>query len=385
MKTESSYMDFEAFRKQERIAYLLAGYFHYDLNIEEEEELDQWITSSERNQRLFEELTDEKTMAGFLRWYSSLNVESRLEETKKRIEFEQRSPRIKWWKYAAAAAVLITAGMTLYFLRSSGLPSKPPEIITQLSDEEYPVLRTNNDGPEILLRSKDTTIANGIRIHNGVLEYQKDAAPGQHALIVPRKISAKITLADGTKVWLNDASAISYPASFNGSTREVNVTGESYFEVAKDAAKPFIVMVNGVKVQATGTAFNIKAYPGTPVSIALTEGSVKVSGNGRTEDLRRNECLKITPSGKWQLVKTEDEDPAAWTNNKFQLDDASNEEFKQSLERWFDVTVIIEDTVDRHLNGTFHRNITLPTLLRHLESTNDIRLRLEGNRVTVLK
>jgi len=388
MKAESSYTDFEAMKQQERAAYLLAGYFQYDLNAEEEEELDKWIASSDANLKLFEELTDEKRMAEYLRWYTSRDVESRLMEVRKQLS-PSRAPVVKrWWKYAAAAAVLITAGIFLYrsTLSTDGtgnaLMLKEPD---QSMGIQSPTLKLD-DGDMIALGQNDTVIGEGISMTKGTLVYNGSRTAGFNEFIVPRKTSGRIVLPDGSKVWLNAGSVIRYPAVFTGRTREVAVAGESYFEVARDAGRPFIVMVNGIRVQATGTAFNIKAYANEPfVSITMAEGSVKVSSKNKTQDLQVKQQLQIVNADNWKLVQEDAENVTAWTENKLQLTDASAQELKRSIERWYDVTVIIKDDINKHLNGSFNRDKSLTTLLQLLEQTNDVHFQVDGNRVTVLK
>jgi len=387
MKTERSYMDFEAMKEQERAAYLLAGYFQYDLNAEEEEELDQWINSSDANLKLFEELTDEKRMAEYLRWYTSRDVEGRLQEARKHLQPSGAPVARRWWKYAAAAAILISAGIILYrstvFTDDTGgaVVLKEPDRATGI---QSPTLRLD-DGNLIALSKNDTMITEGIRVDRGTLIYNGNKDRGFNEFIVPRKTSGRIVLPDGSKVWLNAGSVIRYPASFSGPTREVSVAGESYFEVAKDTGKPFIVTVNGIHVQATGTAFNIKAYANEPyVSITMTEGSVKVSSKNKTQDLQVKEQLQISNADNWKLIQEDVYNVTAWTENKLRLTDASTEELKRSIERWYDVTVVIKDDINKHLNGTFPRDISLTTLLQLLEQTNDVHFKVDGNRVTVL-
>ncbi|PZR29620.1 MAG: hypothetical protein DI535_02610 [Citrobacter freundii] len=388
MKAESSYTDFEAMKQQERAAYLLAGYFQYDLNAEEEEELDKWITASDANLKLFEELTDEKRMAEYLRWYTSRDVEGRLREARKQLKPSGTPVIQRWWKYAAAAAILISAGIILYrstvFTDDGGdsIALKEPD---QALGIQSPVLKLA-DGNLIALDKKDTVISDGISMNSGTLVYNENRDAGSNEFIVPRKTSGRVILPDGSKVWLNAGSVIRYPASFTGSTRQVSVAGEAYFEVAKNPSKPFIVMVNGIRVQATGTAFNIKAYNNEPfVSITMTEGSVKVSSKNKTQDLRVTQQLQISDAGNWKLLQKDAMNVTAWTENKLQLTDASTEELKRSIERWYDVTVVIKEDINKHLNGTFSRDISLTALLQLLEQTNDIHFQVDGNRVTILK
>ena len=114
-----------------------------------------------------------------------------------------------------------------------------------------------------LEKGKDTVINDYIRVNNGEVSYMNkgnDSGPVYHEIKIPRKGFYKLVLPDGSRVWLNAESSIRYPAAFSGDIREVSVTGETYFEVAKDTRRPFIVSVNGISVKALGTAFNINAY-----------------------------------------------------------------------------------------------------------------------------
>ncbi|RYZ48173.1 MAG: DUF4974 domain-containing protein, partial [Sphingobacteriales bacterium] len=297
-----------------------------------------------------------------------------------------------FWKYAAAAALVITGGIIIYVSKSTSTTiEKPPVTHSGSVQPTAPVLPTlkMSDGRIIQLAGiRDTALNEQVKIVSGEIVYndQVTGEQGYHELNIPRKTSYRLTLPDGTKVWLNAASSIRFPTSFTGDTREVTVTGETYFEIAKNAAKPFIVTVNGMKVQATGTAFNIKAYPDDPyLGITLTEGSVRVSSSAKTRNVQIGEQLQIRNGLNWKLAKADTDAAISWTKNKLQFSDMSTEEVMRNLERWYDITVVIQDKIDKHWNGTYPSDTPLTTLLRTLEQTNDVHFKLDSNRLTVLK
>ena len=199
----------------------------------------------------------------------------------------------KLFRYAAAAIVIITlgAGAWLWFnnhkenqslagnsqsLQRDAAPGKEGAILT-LSDGRKMVLDSMGNG--VVTTQGKTTVS----LKNGQLVYNAagpEAAVFYNTLTTPRGRQYQLVLPDGTAVWLNAASSITYPTAFAGAQRNVTITGEAYFEVAKDKSKPFHVKTNGIEVEVLGTHFNINAYGDAgSIKTTLLEGSVKVKNN----------------------------------------------------------------------------------------------------------
>ncbi|MBS1563690.1 MAG: FecR domain-containing protein, partial [Bacteroidetes bacterium] len=142
---------------------------------------------------------------------------------------------------------------------------------------------TLGNGIQVMLDSVHGSLAQTDAVNDkGVLHYDnKPAALEFHTLSTPRGGQYRLTLPDGTNVWLNAASAIRYPTAFTGAERTVEISGEAYLEVAKNKTQPFIVRAAGTNIEVLGTSFNINAYPDEPAqNTTLVEGSVRVTGAG---------------------------------------------------------------------------------------------------------
>ncbi len=378
----------EALEQEFRMAYLIGQFIQENISEEEEAELEQWMLQSDHHQQIFEDLTDERMVAHFMQWYSERDVERNLQAVKKKISFSQPTRVVHFWRYAAAASIVVLLGLGIYFL---GFQKRPFQEVTHIKtiNDIVPgrasALLTLANGQRIdLTNLADTIINEQVRIEKGQVIYADAAqAPEFHELSIPRKGFYQLVLPDGTRVWINSSSSIRYPSQFTGVERRVTVTGETYFEVAKDARHPFIVTVDGMEVTAIGTAFNIQAYPEeTHSGVTLTEGKVKVQTAARERMLSPGEQLRI--EGDQWSVSTVDVSPiVAWTQHQFRLKNTTIEEVMRMAERWYDVKVIYQDKVTDHFTGTIDRTVPLSKLLKLLEATGQVHFRIEGDQVFV--
>jgi ferric-dicitrate binding protein FerR (iron transport regulator) len=203
----------------------------------------------------------------------------------------------------------------------------------------------------------------------------------------------KVLLPDGSKVYLNAGSTISYPFFFDQKTRSVSLSGEAYFEVAKDKSRPFVVSVPRTvnvpdqKITVLGTHFNISAYPDERAyTTTLLEGSVKVSSS------EKNISEVLVPGQQAVLAKTLKIGPAdtdgalAWKNGVFYFANQPIDRVMRELERWYNIEVQYQGEMPRvGFWGQISRNKMLSDVLRDLEYTNSIHFKIEGRRVTVMQ
>jgi len=234
---------------------------------------------------------------------------------------------------------------------------------------------------------------NGQLIYNTL--HEKPTGIFYNTLTTPRGNQYQIVLPDGSKVWLNAASSITYPTSFTDAERRITMTGEAYFEVAKkerDAGGgtgrvPFIVVVDGTEVEVLGTHFNINAYKEEPALLTtLLEGSVKVSAHGHQQLIRPGEQTVVTPSGTGiGLKKDVDLDEVvAWKNGYFQFDHADIQTIMRQIARWYDVEISFEGKVpERKFGGDISRDLKLSEVLYGL-NLSKIHFRIEGKKLAIL-
>src|SRR6185312_1588485 len=193
-------------------------------------------------------------------------------------------------------------------------------------------------------------------------------------------------LSDGSKVWLNAESAITFPTAFTGNERKVTIKGEAYFEVAHDASKPFQVTVNGMQVQVLGTHFNINAYEDDDyIKTTLLQGSVKVTKGNESVLIAPGEQAKVNnASGDIKIKKDVDLDEAvAWKNGFFYFSHADLQTVLRQFSRWYDVDVEYEGVLPKRLfEGKIQRSLNLSEALRILE-TNDVHFKIMGKKIEV--
>ena len=295
-----------------------------------------------------------------------------------------------WLKWAAAIVLLLGAGSYFWLFEQNSGPTGVHNRATakDILPGTNKAILTLADGSSIILDSTTTGIiaqqgtaaiekqSNGAIVYN--LNGASDGKIMTNTLRTPRGGQYKLTLPDGTKVWMNAASSITYPAVFTGDKREVSVTGELYFEVAKNAAQPFIVDVNEESsIEVLGTSFNINAYDNESSSkTTLIEGKVKVRKEDQSDILqpgqqaRIGDAITITPRVDLDQI-------LAWKNGNFNFEDMPLSEIMRQLERWYDIEVRYEGPMPAiKFHGKMSRGVALSDVITFL-SDNDLKLKLE--------
>jgi ferric-dicitrate binding protein FerR (iron transport regulator) len=219
---------------------------------------------------------------------------------------------------------------------------------------------------------------------------RRSAETGYNILTTPRGGQYQLLLPDGSRVWLNAASSLKFPAAFAAGSREVELRGEAYFEIAPDRERPFQVTVRDrkgepVKVTVLGTHFDIKAYRDEPaVTTTLLEGSVKVGRGDEAALLEPAEQASITPGAPGIGVRHANvEDVVGWKNGFFHFDGDDMGTIMRKIERWYDVTVSYEGAVPPgHFTGVISRHTNLSEVLKMLELSG-VHFRLQGKQIIV--
>lgn len=288
-----------------------------------------------------------------------------------------------WLRYAAVL-ILIAGISALFFNHYQQLKIDVAHQVTFKELEILPgsdkAILTLEGGQQIQLDSSanEQLIAKGIINQNAQIIYKNVASvPTTNTLATPRGGQYKLHLADGTIVWLNAASSITYPTVFTGEKREVVVSGEAYFEVAPDKTKPFMVITPADKIQVLGTRFNANAYlSGTRAGkTSLLEGSIKVN----------NKLLKPGQAiQEGRIMNTDPDQDIAWKNGLFSFQNKLLPEVLDELARWYDIEVRYERNIPNiQLVGEMSRKMPLSYMLKGLEKLG-LRYRMEGDILVVL-
>jgi transmembrane sensor len=407
---------------------LLMKHLQGNLSDAEQEQLNQWRSQSERNRLLFESINDEEQLRQLvLAWHQEEEEDNEaIILSKIRREIGSNTPTIpvrrisRLRRFARVAAVVILlagVGGYGYFLMNRK-ESAPAAAMARKTVDIPPgrdgAILTLSDGRQVVLDSLGNGVVatqNGTQVvvKNGSLAYTPGAgstAPVYNMLTTPKGRQFQLILPDGTKVWLNAASSLRYPTVFSDTGRQVEVTGEVYFEVASiqlpakggralsGQKMPFIVNVNNhAQIQVLGTQFNVNAYNDEPeVKVTLLEGAVKVKSEVGGQKSENSVILKpgeqaVSSRSNSQLTIDHSPDVAkaiAWKSGFFNFEDASLEEVMRQLERWYDIEVVYEKNVpDIQFGGKMSNNVSLSGLLKSLQEMG-VHFRVEGRKLIVL-
>lgn len=298
------------------------------------------------------------------------------------------------WLFSAAAAFLII-GSVLYLTRGKSLEEQAA--IANLQPGKNKAILTLANGSHITLDgAANGTLAKqgGVQIvktKDGQLVYtitdQTASANELNTIETPNGGQYMVILPDQSKVWLNAGSSLKYPASFAAAkNRLVELTGEAYFEVAKEKAHPFIVKTNKQAVEVLGTHFNINAYANEPSTLTtLLEGSVRVSNAANYKIIKPGEQSALTTAGL-KISPADTEEVMAWKNGYFRFNDERIESVMRKIARWYDVEVEFEGEISgEEYNGKISRFKSIAQVLDMLSSTNTVHFKIDGRRITVIK
>lgn len=307
--------------------------------------------------------------------------------------------RRNWLRYAAAIIVLV--GVGLYFLVTSKQGAEDKTILVKSTTVDIEPGRegavlTLVDGSKMVLDSLGNGVLanqNGTKVslQNGQLVYEagnsSETIVGYNTMATPKGRQFQLLLPDGSKVWLNAASSITYPTVFNGNERKVEVTGEAYFEIVRNPASPFRAKINDeTEIEVLGTHFNVNSYNNEEsIKTTLLEGSVLVKNSTGKLVLKPGEQARVAGTDKIKLVGDVDvEKVMAWKNGVFNFQDATLEEVMRELERWYDIDVVYEKNVPKlEFYGKMGKDLSLANVLNGLKKSN-VHFRIEEGRKLVV-
>lgn len=387
--------------KAYRVAYLIAGFIRHTLTEKEHDELDNWVNESDHNMQLFEDLTDEKNLVANLEWMDKVQTEQSYQVMQGKGAF--KVPPKKFYNkkiWLAAASVIVLLGVFFVYRYTSSKPGSVEDIVTTDTTLLKPggnrATLTLADGKVIDLTYAKTGViedASGSLVNktaDGELVYVKDGSVTNiaafHTLSTPVGGQYEVILPDGTKVWLNAASTIKYPPVFSSNERKVILTGEAYFEVAKNERKPFrVLMADSTAVVVTGTHFNINAYQNEKEQqVTLLEGSVTVSNATKVVKLEPGTQALIKNKAITKDEVLDAEEITGWKDGLFVFHDAPIESIMMQVERWYDAKIIYKANIKQLFNATILRKEPLAKVLKLLELNGYVHFKIENKTIYVL-
>lgn len=351
---------------------------------------------------------------------SAMDDRPELLEERMRVRLEQalaeldavpiKSRRIHFVRIAAALLLLVGLGAGIRFVWFN--PTVRPEPVPVTKADHLPLMPGSDrawlrlaDGSVVYLDSTAPGLLAsqaGMRLEkrdDGSIVYQSASNIAAIADTVvyneirtPRGGQYQVVLSDGTHVWLNAETSIRFPVVFKGEERKVDLSGEAYFEVAKDRRRPFRVLTTGTVVEVYGTHFNVNAYEDeSSVRTTLIEGSVGVGSlidgsGGSLRVLSPGQQAAVRIDGSMEVDDRADtEEAIAWKNGRFHFNSADIRSIMRQIARWYDAEVIFEGNPSLHFTGQITRRDDVSRVLQMMEMTGEVRFRIEGRRIYVKK
>lgn len=377
----------------EHIAKIILVKEYRELSSQEKLLLESWLQEDLSNSHVFSELSDLFQAFVKINRYENIDMETAWRKIRSKSRFEPAQPpkRILFWMRVAAVLLpLVVIGSLFYLINNESdrsfekIKAGSPKAILELanggqiefSDKNLGSV-FNNQGLKIGENKSSTLYC--YPIHSSLKE--------KNTLLVPIAGEYRLVLADGTKIYANSGSKIRYPDVFAENERVVELEGEAYFDVAKNPARPFIVKTTQSEIKVTGTKFNITSYPDDGFEqVTLEEGSVQVK--------RKGEVFKLTPGRQYFLDKKSEEivladvDPilfTSWKDGLFRFQNMDMLNLSKKISRWYDIRFDFKDERSKKLrfSGAFDRKSSLDEFVKIMESTTDVRFKLDGNTVFI--
>ena len=366
-----------------------------ELDVGSQHVLDSWLAQNEQNKALFNKICSDNTIREKIYNYKNSDAEQAFNDFLK--ARKQRSNRRIYYRFLSGAAVIAICFGFWALIRIQEQETQNLQVTEteqQLSDmpANKPVL-TLGDGTRMNvwgdnLYFKETEKGQKIMLGDSLLSQKEDSitADSYNTLEVPLRCDFNFTMSDGTRVWINAASTLKYPAKFAADSRTVYASGEIYLEVAKDAGLPFYVVVDGITVKVLGTSLNIRAYADeNDTKVTLLEGKIAAQINDKEYTLTPGKQLKRDKTFGETSVRTVD--PAeivSWTRGYYIFKKARLQEVVNTLKNWYGVNIMLSSGAsDIIYTGVVNKEEKLEVFLRRLEEVSNVKCSCNGKFVTI--
>lgn len=375
-------MSFDEFQT---IARLVRAQITGTITLPEQAQLEGWISQSEDNKRIYEKYLSPEFFSE-LESISS-GADKRLAFRRFQQEIAKAGRRRRLVRRLSGAAAVVVVAVAAFLM----LPRSPET--TDVIPGTYKAVLTLSDGSRVDLGGthSETFDERGVRVvsDSGTLLYEPSGGAvgaGVNRIEVPRGGEYKLRLADGTTVWLNAGTELSYSTSFNGSEREVFLKGEAYFDVAPDADKPFFVRTGGYDVRVTGTQFNVRCFDAGHAATTLVEGAVEIWRGGERTALAPGQQALLS-DGAVSVAEVDTDGFTAWKDGVFNFSQRSLGDIAADLARWYDLDIVYDDPAlaGYHFSARFSRQAPIGEVLTVLGMTRTVRFNLDGKTLTITK
>lgn len=386
MKTENNTYSFE-------IATIILSYLQEQISDEDRLKLDSWLDESEANSSLFARIVSDKSRNQEVKKLMAYNTDSAWENVNRKVR-KKRDRRI-FNGLKVAAGVVVLLGIVMLFRLEAPENVMVAEAGTESIHPGYAIAKlTVGTGETYILDSLTSADIPNTTIRNGkeIVYNNSDTAVSGNAVYnkieIPRGGEYKITLPDGTEVYLNSQTELRFPDNFNNSPeRIVYVSGEAFFKVKKNEKQPFIVKCRDYNVRVLGTTFNISDYSDDNYShTTLAEGKVELNFDGHNILLKPGQQARLQ-AGSIKVKEVNVENYTTWMNENFRFESESIEEILKRIARWYvvDVFYVNQSVKNYHFSGYLPRYANISEALDLLGLTTDIRFEVKDKTILVMK
>lgn len=381
----------------DEITDLIVGHLRRELSTEEEKILGCWLEESPEHRAEYRECVKNYL---HLRWTEEERAVD-VERAEDKIFNTFKRKRLKHWYYGVAASMVLLCTLAIGLLNYEA--DKPVEVLpvaqTFIPDNRQPRLILPDgeviglDSTQKVIKTKDGSMicvegGGGISYDSFQTKPEQDVV--WHRIEIPRGGEYYIHLEDGSEIWLNSESEISYPVPFAGNIREILLKGEAYFKVTKDATRAFVVNSGAYRLQVYGTEFNLNTYDDENIEAVLVKGSIGFQANAKSGEQRltANQLgLANCRTGASEVRQVDVTPYIAWKNNDLVFMNENLESIMKKVSRWYDVEVIFEDEVSKKVlfNGNIRKYSELRQLLSVMEKVSEVKFQIINKTIRISK
>jgi putative anti-sigma factor len=362
---------------------------------EDKRELQVWLNESDFNWQVFDELLKGSTLSRSYEEYRAIHREQVWKQIEQQIAPKRRNLSWQWVGYAASVVVLVVAGWFMFMMTGQKEKTEVVKKVAVISPGERKAILHLERDKKVVLGGMDGVIVDDslcgkIEQVDEALVYQPEKGVKEeriNTLEIPNGGEFNVTLADGTRVWLNAGTKLTYPVAFVGDKRHVRLEGEAYFEVKRDESKPFVVDLNGMKVTVLGTSFNLKSFKRDGRTTAtLVSGKVEVATGARKIILEPNQQADLlVGKDSLEIREVDAEAYRAWTKGQFVFRRERLESILDDVARWYNVTVFYEQAGAKDIvfSGIMERYADISETLTMLEKTGKVSFAVDEKKIIV--
>ena len=368
------------------------------LTEDEQKHIDEWLQANPGRVEEMQQLKRYAAAGRDIRTFRQINIDDawkRIDwQTEKAPGWKRRRMAPYWWS-AAAVVVLVIVGVlfmnrpkepvsTTLIASSAGFKPGSQKATWELPGGK--LIELEEDGVR-LLTGEDGSVLGRDSANTLIVGKGRKGEVEQSVIRVPQGGEYGVVLADGTKVWINSESELSFPSAFEGKDRVVELKGEAYFDVVKDAGHPFIVKTGETAIRVLGTSFNICAYAEDGYQqTTLVSGSVEVDYRGKQYRLTPGEQLEVREEGgEPEIRKVDVRLYTSWKDGMFRFLDMPLDELTVKLKRWYDVNFVFENEACKayRFSGAVRKDVDFNEFIQLVETTTNVKFEIDGDNIVI--